>query len=94
MIHLIKQTGAIVVEIKCQPIMVTIRIRIVKNELGESATQKELRGWGPDGINRGTGGLNPHPPVNPNPGNNNRIALNSNESFLSAPSKQFIDLCM
>ena len=43
------------------------RVRIVKNELGGSATQREVRGWGVwgggghNGMNRGTGGLNPHP---------------------------------
>ena len=39
------------------------RVRIVKNELGGSATQHELRGvgtWrGYNGMNRGTGGLTP-----------------------------------
>ena len=45
------------------------RVRIVKNELGGSATQQELRGWGVlgghNGMNRGTGGgggVNPQPP--------------------------------
>ena len=42
-------------------------VRIVKNELGGSATQQELRGWGHNGKNMGTGGLNPQPPVNSNP---------------------------
>ena len=40
------------------------RVRIVKNELGGSATQQELRGCGVggfNGMNRGTGGLNPQP---------------------------------
>ena len=39
------------------------RVRIVKNELGGSATQQELRGWGVEGhngMNRGAGGLTPH----------------------------------
>ena len=31
------------------------RVRIVKNELGGSATQQELKGWN-NGMNRGTGG--------------------------------------
>ena len=30
----------------------------MKNELGGSATQQELRGWGHNGMNRGTGGHN------------------------------------
>ena len=41
-------------------------VRIVKNELGGSATQQELRGWGVkdghNGMDRGTGGYKP-----PNP---------------------------
>ena len=40
----------------------------MKNELGGSATQQELRGWGVgghNGIDRGTGGLTPL--VNSNP---------------------------
>ena len=38
--------------------LVHARVRIVKNELGGSATQQELRGWGlgQNGRNRGTGG--------------------------------------
>ena len=45
--------------------------RIVKNELGGSARQQELRGWGVgghNGLNRGTGGGVYQPPVNSNPG--------------------------
>ena len=52
-------------------------VRIVKNELGGSATQQERRGWGVGGgggwrvtMERigelGGGGLNPQPPVNLN----------------------------
>ena len=44
-----------------------LRVRIVKNELGGSATQQELRGWGHNGLNRGTGELNPQPAINSNP---------------------------
>ena len=45
----------------------------MKNELGGSATQQELIGWGVgghNGMDRGTGGSNPQPPVNSNPGYN------------------------
>ena len=38
------------------------RVRLVKNELGGSATHQELRVWGHNGMNRGTeggGGCNP-----------------------------------
>ena len=37
----------------------------MKNELGGSAIQQELKVWGlggHNGMNRGTGGLNPQPP--------------------------------
>ena len=43
-------------------------VRIVKNELGGSATKQELRGGGlgvregHNGMDRGTGGLTPPPP--------------------------------
>ena len=41
----------------------------MKNELGVSNTAgtKGLRGWGHNGMNRGTGGLKPLTPVNSNP---------------------------
>ena len=38
------------------------RVRIVRNELGGSALQQELRGWGSQWNERGTGGL-----INSNP---------------------------
>ena len=44
------------------------RVWIVKNELGRSATQQELRGWefgGHNGMNGGTEGLNPRQPPLP-----------------------------
>ena len=44
----------------------TSRGRIVKNELGGSATQQELKSWGGwgghNGMNRGTGGVEPPQP--------------------------------
>ena len=42
-----------------------VRVQIVKNELGGSATHQEMRGWGGwghNGMDRGTGGLNPPTP--------------------------------
>ena len=42
--------------------MKIIRVKIVKNELGGSATQQELRHWGVgghNGMNRRTGGVKP-----------------------------------
>ena len=46
------------------------RVRIVKNELGGSATQQELRAWeggGSEWNEQGNWGLNPQTPVNLNP---------------------------
>ena len=45
------------------------RARIVKNELGVSNTAGTKRFGGHNGMNRGTGGLNPPTPVNWNHGN-------------------------
>ena len=45
------------------------RVRIVKNELGGSATQQELKGWGL-GVQwneQGNWGVKPQPLVNSNP---------------------------
>ena len=42
------------------------RVRIVKNELGGSATQQELRGWGSQWNEQVNWGLNPPTPVNSN----------------------------
>ena len=60
----------------CLEPLIVVRVRIVKNELGGSATQQELRDWGGhNGMNRGTGGLNPQPPINSNPDCGSRVCL-------------------
>ena len=48
----------------------------MKNELVGSATQQELRGWGSQWNEQGTGGLSPQSPsLNSNPGENMHACL-------------------
>ena len=61
--HDVAQIGSILGQLSESGVLrVGTRVRIVKNELGGSATQQELKGWGSQWNEQGNWGLNPHPP--------------------------------